>query len=67
VVPALGAVACAFLMVNLGGRTWIVFGAWMVVGAIVYFTYSRRQVVRGVRGGGLSPPRRGTRQRRCPH
>jgi APA family basic amino acid/polyamine antiporter len=26
VVPALGAVACAFLMVNLGGRTWIVFG-----------------------------------------
>ncbi|MFP3395080.1 amino acid permease [Brevibacterium sp. SIMBA_078] len=42
VVPALGAVACAFLMVNLGGRTWIVFGTWMVVGAIVYFTYSRR-------------------------
>ena len=47
IIPALGALACAFLMVNLGGRTWIVFGLWMVVGAIVYFTYSRRHSVVG--------------------
>ena len=47
VVPALGALACAFLMVNLGGRTWIVFAAWMAVGAVVYFTYSRRHSVVG--------------------
>ena len=47
VVPALGALACAFLMINLGGRTWLVFAAWMAVGAIVYFTYSRRHSVVG--------------------
>src|SRR5699024_10082831 len=33
VIPALGALACAFLMNSLGGTTWAVFGAWMAVGA----------------------------------
>src|SRR5699024_3190332 len=47
VVPALGALACAFLMINLGGTTWAVFGAWMAVGALVYFAYSRRHSVVG--------------------
>ncbi|WP_413333570.1 amino acid permease [Brevibacterium sp. GP-SGM9] len=42
VIPILGALACAFLMVNLGGTTWAVFGLWMVVGALIYFGYSRR-------------------------
>lgn len=42
VIPSLGALACAFLMINLGGTTWAVFGLWMIVGAIVYFAYSRR-------------------------
>ncbi len=42
VIPILGSLACAFLMVNLGGTTWIVFGLWMVVGFVVYLTYSRR-------------------------
>lgn len=42
VIPILGSLACAFLMVNLGGTTWIVFGLWKVVGFVVYLTYSRR-------------------------
>ena len=42
VIPILGSLACAFLMVNLGGTAWIVFGLWMVVGFVVYLTYSRR-------------------------
>ncbi|WP_231442870.1 amino acid permease [Brevibacterium zhoupengii] len=42
IIPILGSLACAFLMVNLGGTTWIVFGLWMVVGFVVYLTYSRR-------------------------
>ena len=42
VIPILGSLACAFLMVNLGGTTWIVFGLWMLVGFVVYLTYSRR-------------------------
>ncbi|MCI4012305.1 amino acid permease [Brevibacterium sp. ZH18] len=42
VIPILGSLACAFLMANLGGTTWAVFGLWMVIGFIIYFTYSRR-------------------------
>ncbi len=42
IIPILGSLACAFLMVNLGGTTWIVFGLWMLVGFVVYLTYSRR-------------------------
>ncbi|MCF2574098.1 amino acid permease [Brevibacterium sp. UCMA 11754] len=41
-IPILGSLACAFLMVNLGGTTWLVFGLWMLVGFVVYLTYSRR-------------------------
>ncbi|GAA1813005.1 amino acid permease [Brevibacterium celere] len=41
-IPVLGALACAFLMLNLGGVTWAVFGIWMLVGALIYFGYSRR-------------------------
>ena len=40
VIPILGSLACAFLMVNLGGTTWIVFGLWMVVGASSTSTYA---------------------------
>lgn len=41
-IPILGSLACAFLMVNLGGTTWVVFGLWMLVGFGVYLMYSRR-------------------------
>lgn len=41
-IPILGSLACAFLMINLGGTTWLVFGLWMLVGFGVYLTYSRR-------------------------
>src|SRR5699024_1022992 len=47
VVPALGALACAFLMIIFGGTTWAVFGAWMAGAALVYFAYSRRHSVVG--------------------
>ncbi|WP_309132333.1 amino acid permease [Brevibacterium sp.] len=50
VLPALGSLACAFLMINLGGVTWAVFGLWMLVGAVIYLTYSRRHS----RVGGLT-------------
>ncbi|MDN6666669.1 MAG: amino acid permease [Brevibacterium sp.] len=40
-IPLLGSLACAFLMFNLGGTTWAVFGLWMLVGFVVYLTYSR--------------------------
>lgn len=42
VTPILGALMCIYLMVNLGGHTWVVFLAWMMVGLLAYFGYGRR-------------------------
>ncbi|MDI2021528.1 putative amino acid permease YhdG [Paenarthrobacter nicotinovorans] len=42
VTPILGALMCAYLMLNLGADTWITFGVWMLVGIAVYFGYGRR-------------------------
>ncbi len=42
VTPILGALMCIYLMANLGGHTWVVFLAWMMVGLLAYFGYGRR-------------------------
>ncbi|MGW8377183.1 amino acid permease [Streptomyces sp. ODS28] len=42
VVPILSVLACLWLMLNLSIETWLRFGAWMVLGVIVYFAYGRR-------------------------
>ncbi|MHA7306113.1 amino acid permease [Arthrobacter sp. TMN-49] len=42
VTPILGALMCVYLMVNLGGHTWVVFLVWMMVGLLAYFGYGRR-------------------------
>ncbi|MFC5183375.1 amino acid permease [Actinomadura harenae] len=40
-IPALSVLACLFVMLNLPVETWYRFLAWMVVGAVLYFTYGR--------------------------
>lgn len=40
IVPALGIVLCGYLMLSLPGITWIRFLAWLVVGIVIYSTYS---------------------------
>lgn len=42
VTPILGTLMCAYLMANLGGTTWMVFGLWMLVGTAAYFGYGRK-------------------------
>lgn len=42
VTPILGIAACLFLMFNLAGITWIVFGLWMIVGVSIYLGYGHR-------------------------
>ena len=42
VTPLLGIVFCVYLMVSLPVITWIRFGAWLVLGMVIYFVYSRR-------------------------
>jgi len=42
VVPVLAVLASFYLMLNLPAATWLRFGIWMVIGLVVYFTYSVR-------------------------
>ncbi|HEY2204213.1 MAG TPA: amino acid permease [Pseudonocardia sp.] len=41
VVPVLAVVACVWLMLNLSVETWLRFIVWMLIGFVVYFSYSR--------------------------
>jgi len=41
-VPLAGIAVCIYLMVNLPTATWIRFGAWLVLGMVVYISYGRR-------------------------
>lgn len=40
--PLLGVLACIFLMTGLPAVTWIRFIVWLLIGLVVYFTYSIR-------------------------
>lgn len=39
-IPILGILSCGYLMYNLAAFTWQAFGIWLVIGLIIYFTYS---------------------------
>ncbi|HJX16832.1 MAG TPA: amino acid permease [Acidiferrobacterales bacterium] len=41
VTPLLGIVFCVYLMLSLPPVTWMRFGVWLALGAVIYFTYSR--------------------------
>jgi len=42
VVPALGMLTCAILMIMLPWTTWVRFVVWLTIGLTIYFLYSRR-------------------------
>ena len=41
-VPILGIIFCAYLMISLPLLTWIRFVVWLIVGFTIYFLYGRR-------------------------
>lgn len=41
-LPLFAAICCLFLMFNLSKATWLYFSIWLSLGAIIYFTYSRK-------------------------
>jgi APA family basic amino acid/polyamine antiporter len=41
VIPILGIIFCLYLMFSLPAVTWARFGIWMILGLLVYFSYSR--------------------------
>jgi APA family basic amino acid/polyamine antiporter len=40
-IPILGVITCLFMMAFLPGDTWIRLIVWMVIGIVIYFSYSR--------------------------
>lgn len=42
IIPLLGVASCVFLMCGLPAVTWLRFFVWLLVGLVVYFTYSFR-------------------------
>lgn len=41
-IPVLGLLSCSYLMTELGITNWLRFGAWLLVGVVVYFLYGYR-------------------------
>lgn len=41
-VPILGIIACGAMIFGLGKENWIRLGVWLVIGFVIYFTYSRK-------------------------
>jgi amino acid transporter len=42
-IPLLGLLCCFYLMTQLELINWIGFGGWMLIGLVIYFTYSRKR------------------------
>jgi len=53
IVPILGILICGYMMARLPGDTWMRLIIWMVIGLVIYFTYSMRKS----RLGGAAAPR----------
>lgn len=52
-IPLLGLVSCLYMMAELGVSNWIGFVAWLLVGLLIYFGYSRNNSKLGKKEEGL--------------
>jgi len=41
-LPILSIVTCVLLMASLTLENWIRFFVWMIIGLVIYFSYSRK-------------------------
>lgn len=46
-IPVLGLLSCFYLMTELGYTNWLRFLIWLVIGLVIYFTYSYKNSVLG--------------------
>ncbi len=41
-IPVIGMLSSAYLMIEIPANSWVVFFAWMAIGLVAYFLYGRR-------------------------
>ena len=41
-IPVLGLISCFYLMTELGVTNWLRFVIWLIIGLVIYFTYSKK-------------------------
>ncbi|MBI3510747.1 MAG: amino acid permease [Bacteroidetes bacterium] len=41
-IPVLGLLCCLYMMSELGWKNWLWFTGWLIIGLVIYFTYSRK-------------------------
>jgi len=46
-IPVLGLMSCFYLMTELGYTNWLRFLIWLVIGLVIYFSYSYKNSVLG--------------------
>ncbi len=46
-IPVLGLLSCFYLMTQLGYTNWLRFLVWLVIGLVIYFTYSYKNSALG--------------------
>ena len=46
-IPVLGLLSCFYLMTELGYTNWLRFLIWLIVGLVIYFTYSYKHSLLG--------------------
>ena len=46
-IPVLGLLSCFYLMTELGYTNWLRFLIWLIIGLVIYFTYSYKNSVLG--------------------
>jgi basic amino acid/polyamine antiporter, APA family len=55
-IPMLGLISCLYMMSQLELSNWYGFGAWLVVGLLIYFLYSRKNSKLGKPDNGSDSP-----------
>jgi hypothetical protein len=46
-IPVLGLLSCFYLMTELGYTNWLRFLIWLIIGLVIYFTYSYKHSLLG--------------------
>lgn len=41
-IPLLGLICCLYMMAELSVWNWIYFGVWLMIGLVIYFSFSRK-------------------------